>query len=346
MGGLELFVHNCFTNFKKDGVCKIAVAPDKKLDAYFEDNDKFLLKRDKFFPFIPALKLAKYIDAHNIDVLHFHWTRDIAFVVMASIFCKRDVKVVQSRHMTMTRFKDDFYHKWLYKHIDAIHAVTYQVKEQLQRFIPSDIRPDIEVVYPGIDEVKVDAKKVDALKSKYKKDGSFIVGIVGRIEEAKGQYIVIEALHKLKHLNIKLLIVGHSMDEAYLKELHKKVDALNLNDKVVFVGFSKDVDEYMSLCDCMVLATTKETFGLVVIEAMANKSSIIATNSGGPLEIIEDGVDGLFFDRSSDDLALKIEMLYKDEKLKNSLADAGYKKVKNSFDNKKQMQKLLEFLNK
>jgi glycosyltransferase involved in cell wall biosynthesis len=134
------------------------------------------------------------------------------------------------------------------------------------------------------------------------------------------------------------------MEKDYLETLKEKVTELHLNDQVVFTGFTKDVNEHMSLCDAIVLATENETFGLVVIEAMANKKVIIASNKGGPTEIIEDGVDGLFFDRSSDDLALKIEMLYKDEKLKNSLADAGYKKVKNSFDNKKQMQKLLEIL--
>ena len=344
MGGLELFVYSCFENFKENGECYIAVAPQKKLDAYFVDNAKVSIKRSKFFPFIPAYKLARYIDAHKIEILHFHWTRDIATVVMASMFSKTKPKVIQSRHMTMTRFKDDFYHKWLYKHIDTIHAVTHQVKEQLERFIPAQIRPKVEVVYPGIDEKKLDAEILNMLAKKYKTDDSFMVGIVGRIEEAKGQYVVIDAINRLKELNIKLFIIGHSMDEAYLEKLKIKVDALGLDDRVIFSGFTKNVNEYMSLCDCNILATTKETFGLVVIEAMANKSCVIATNSGGPLEIIDDGVDGLLFDRSSEDLASKIQMLYDDEKLKNSLVDAGYKKVREKFDKDTQLMKLYELL--
>ena len=60
---------------------------------------------------------------------------------------KRKPKIIQTRNMTMTRFKDDVYHKWLYKNIDTMHAVTQQVKEQLEKFIPLDIRPRVAVVY-------------------------------------------------------------------------------------------------------------------------------------------------------------------------------------------------------
>ena len=66
-------------------------------------------------PIIPALKLAKFIDNNDIDIIHFHWTRDIATVILAKLISKKNPNVLQSRHMTMTRFKDDFYHNFLYK---------------------------------------------------------------------------------------------------------------------------------------------------------------------------------------------------------------------------------------
>jgi len=345
LGGLELCVLDYFYAFKERGECYIAVAPESKLDNYFEDRCKIEIQRNKFFPFIPALKIAKFIDEKGIDTIHFHWTRDIATVILAKNFSKRKPQVIQSRHMTMTRFKDDFYHNWLYKNIDIIHAVTYQVKEQLLKFIPQEVRPKVEVVYLGVSEKSMPESKVCELEKKYNLMNFFVVGIVGRIEESKGQYIVIEAIEKLKELEIKLLIVGNSMDEEYIISLKSKVKALGLMKQVIFTGFTKDVDAYMQLCDVTVLATPKETFGLVVIESMLNKTPVIATASGGPLEIIEDNVDGFLFDRSPAVLSKKILRLYNDVAYKKRVSLQAYEKVKRNFDKERQMNKMYKVIN-
>lgn len=348
LGGLELFMVNCFEYFQTKTNCKVIVTPNKKLDNYLNNEDKFYIKRDKLFPIFPAIKLAKFIDTNNIDVIHFHWTKDIATVVLARILSKKKPKIIQTRNMTMTRFKDDFYHKWLYRNINTMHAVTFQVKDQLEKFIPSDIRPKIEVVYMGTEEKEIDTDKLNELKKQYNLTNEFIVGIVGRIEEGKGQYLVIEAIAKLQdfnqHLNIKAMIVGHTMDENYLTSLKQKTKDLKIEDKVIFTGFTKEVDLHMNLFDTNILATPKETFGLVVIEAMINKVCMIATNVGGPLEIIDDGKDGLLFDRSSDDLASKIKMLYDDVEYKNRLAEAGYEKAKEIFNSDIQNEKLFQVI--
>jgi len=244
----------------------------------------------------------------------------------------------------MTRFKDDFYHKWLYKNINIIHAVTNQVQKQLKKFIPEDIRPKIKMIYLGVDNPEINDKKVIKLKNKYNITDEFMVGIIGRIEEGKGQYLVIEAISKLSHLNIKALIVGHTMDEAYLDNLKLKIKNLKLDDKVIFTGFTSDVNEHIKLCDVTVLATPKETFGLVVIESMINKVCVIATANGGPLEIIDDEENGLLFDRSSDDLANKIKLLYENKDLKDKLALNGFKKAKEIFNKDIQMKKMYEVI--
>ncbi|MCF6310133.1 MAG: glycosyltransferase family 4 protein [Sulfurimonas sp.] len=346
IGGLELCVVDNFKYFQTKTRCSIMVAPDTKLDKLVKNDNKFTLKRNKLFPFLPAIKLAKFIDENDIDLVHFHWGKDIITVILAKILTKKKPKILHSRHMNMTRFKDDMYHRWLYKNIDILHAVTLQVKEQLEKFIPDRIRPPIEMVYLGVQEGKIDDAKVENLKSKYKINDEFVVGMVGRIEHEKGQYILIDAIKKLENLNIKALIIGHTMDEKYLGELKDKVKELNLTDKVIFTGFTKEVNEHMRACDTIVLATKKETFGLVVIEAMVNKVCVVATNNGGPLEIIDNKENGLFFDRSSDDLASKIKFLYNNKDEKESLAEAGYEKAKIIFDHEKQLKKLYDIIDK
>jgi len=130
------------------------------------------------------------------------------------------------------------------------------------------------------------------------------------------------------------------MDELYLERLKQKVKDYNLGNKTIFTGFTKEVDEHMNLFDVNILATKKETFGLVVIEAMINQVCMLATNSGGPLEIIEDGVDGVLFERDIEDLSEKIKLLYEDRELTKRLAQQGYNKAIKKFDLDTQLKKL------
>ena len=344
LGGLELFMLSCVSGFSKYSEVITVVAPSKKLDSYLNSNEVIKIKRNKLFPIFPAFKLSKVIDEQEIDLVHFHWTRDITTVVLAKVLSKRKPKIIQSRHMTMTRFKDDIYHKWLYKNIDLMHAVTNQVKEQLEKFIPLDIQPMIKRVYLGTKIPMINKNRVLALNEEYGLEESFVIGIVGRIEEGKGQYLLLEALAKLNNKKIKILIVGQAMENSYLLELETKCKELGIKEQVIFSGFTKEVNEHMTLCDVTVLATPKETFGLVVIESMANRVPVIATNNGGPLEIIEDGIDGILFDRTSTDLAEKIDILYHDEVLKEKITMNALETVIKKFNYKNQINQLYKII--
>ena len=342
LGGLELYAYNCYHNFVQSTDVEFAIAKGSKLDDYFDDANKIYIKRSKI-PLLSAWKLAKYIDTQGIDIVHFHWTKDILTVVLANFLSKSKPKIVQSRHMRMTRFKDDLYHRWLYKNVDIMHAVTKEVQNQLEKFIPQDILPQVVTIYPGVKPKSL--MNLSDLENKYKSSDSFLLVIVGRIEEAKGQSVAIEAIAMLKELNIVLFVVGAPMEETYLEKLQARVKTLAVSEKVIFTGFTKDVDKYMQLCDVSVMATENETFGLVVVESMVNQTPVIAKNRGGPLEIIEDSVDGIFYDGSASDLAEKIKILYNDRKLLAKLQENGIKKVEERFDFQTQLNKLYKVIN-
>ena len=96
------------------------------------------------------IKLAKIIDENDIDIVHLNWTKDIPVAVLAKLISKKKPKIVQTRNMHMTRFKDDFYHKFLYKNISTIVGISTKVSEQLNKFIPQDVRPKIITWYSGV----------------------------------------------------------------------------------------------------------------------------------------------------------------------------------------------------
>ncbi|MDF1878447.1 glycosyltransferase [Sulfurimonas sp. SAG-AH-194-C20] len=342
LGGLELymaksslFLNDCFN-------VTTVINEGSKLEDYFKSKVeyKILQKKSNIFMFLSARKLAKIIDTKEIELIHLHWTKDIPFVVLAKLISHKKPKIIQSRHMTMTRYKDDFYHNFLYKNIELMLPVTKQVKEQLIKFIPESVRPKLEVLYVGSDELK----KQELLKLQ---NSGFHIGMVGRINREKGQHLLIEAVSilKSKGVTVNAHIVGNPMQESYLEELKALVKDKKLEDRVFFLGFVKEPQAFYEACDVVVLASKKETFGLVLVEAMKVGVAVIGSNSGGVVEIIDNKKTGLLFEsQNAKSLADSIEVLYKDETLKKSLAQEGQKKSNVLFSNKVQFPKLVEII--
>lgn len=352
LGGLELYMSNCAKSLDLDFKITSVISKNSKLEAYYKNTDYSYetLKRNSSFSLITSLKLAKIIDKYNIDLIHIHWTKDIPIVVLAKLFSKQKPKIIQTRHMTMTRFKDDFYHKFLYKHIDYMIAVTKEVSNQLHKFIPLNISPKIEVLYLGANcPNKYTQKEIINYKKELKINNSFSLGLIGRINEFKGQCLLIEAMKVLKSKNhdIKAYIVGHAMQASYLNTLKEKVKEYNLEEEVIFLGFLNEPHKFMQACDSVLMTSKNETFGLVTIEAMQMGTAVIGSNSGGVLEIIDDKKTGLLFETQNvDDLVLKIETLYLNPKLKEELAFNGEIKANEMFNNTKQFNKLIELFKK
>jgi len=345
LGGLELYMMRAAKALKDDFNLISVINSNSKLDTYYDSDDRYekIEKKSNFFMFGAAKKLAKIIDENSVDLIHLHWTKDIPFVVLAKVLSKKKPKIVQTRNMTMTRFKDDFYHKFLYKNIDLMLPVTYQVKEQLEKFIPQDIRPQIEVLYMGSDKPELlETKAVESLKKELNfQENSFNIGMVGRINEAKGQHLLIKALSKIDNETLHAYFVGHEMKEGYINELIELAKDLGVEKRVHFLGFMKNPHHFYQVCDTIVLASKRETFGLVLIEAMQVGTAVIGSNSGGVVEIIDDGDTGLLFKVGDEsDLANSIEKVMNDSKYLGKISINGQNKCKKSFSNEKQFFKL------
>jgi glycosyltransferase involved in cell wall biosynthesis len=352
LGGLELYMMRASRYLGAE--CISVINEKGKLKSYYEDTSYryFTLKRRNIFlSWLSARDLARIIDDELIDVIHLHWTKDLPLVIMAKLISKRKPKVVQSRHMTMTRFKDDFYHRFLYKNMEMMLAVTHQVKTQIEKFVPREICPKVEVLYIGAEQpVIISDEEKKNRREQLGLGESFTVGIVGRIEPPKGQWVLIDAIEKLirQGIDAKGLIVGHAMNEEYLDVLQNDVIMRGLKDRLLFTGFTREAQVMMQLCDVIVLATEHETFGLVLIEAMMCGVCVCASDSGGPLEIIDDGVNGLLFKTfNADDLADKLAKLQQDKNLRKTFATAGKEKALEIFESQKQFGELkivLEYL--
>lgn len=120
-----------------------------------------------------------------------------------------------------------------------------------------------------------------------------IVVSVARIIRDKGYHILDEAILNFKNYkNIKFVIVG---DGAYLDLMREKLKDQIDNKQVFLLGYRKDVNQILQMCDVFVLPTLHETLSVALLEASQAGLALIASNTGGVPEIVENNFNGFLF---------------------------------------------------
>ncbi len=159
------------------------------------------------------------------------------------------------------------------------------------------------------------------------RDAGFVVGIVGRLAPWKGQHVFLEAFARAFGTgNEVAVVVGEAMfgeaEEQYGVQLRELAQELGIADRVEFRGFRDDVWAELARMDVLVHASiSAEPFGQVVVEAMLVGVPVVAAASGGPLEILTDGVNGLLYTPGDvDALAEALSRLRGDPLLRTELA--------------------------
>lgn len=173
-------------------------------------------------------------------------------------------------------------------------------------------------------------KKASKLKDEFNLDNEIIIGYVGRLFPAKGLTYLFSALKEIqdKHSNIALLIVG---DGAQRKDL--EIMAKNLKIKTIFAGWQHDIAPFYSLMDIFVLPSLFEGLPNVVLEAMAMKKAIIATNVGGNPELVENGRNGFLVPpKNVESLADSIKTLIVNDDLRVKMGSESRDIVKEKFN--------------
>ncbi len=158
-----------------------------------------------------------------------------------------------------------------------------------------------------------------------------ILTFIGRIEKTKGVKDLVDAIEEIDS-NIKCVLIG---DGEYKKELTEYVNSnQKLKNKVWLLGSlnAEEVGKWTALSKVVILPSYYETQGIVLLEANSHKKPVIATNINGINEIIEDGVNGLLFEKGNVlELRAKINLLLNDQILAKTLGINGYNMVKKSY---------------
>jgi len=297
----------------------------------------------QFQPYELALssKMVEVVEMYDLEILHVHYAIPHAYAAyMAKQMLKEkgiDIKLVTTLHGTdITLVGSHPNYKtaveFSINNSDVVTTVSDSLKKDTLRLF--NIRKDIKVIYNFIDfeqYPEIDAEECQ--RHTIAKDNERIITHVSNLRPVKRAADVIDTFYKIqKEIPSKLLMVGEGPER---ESLECKVKDLGILDKVLFMGNSNEVNKLLCYSDLFLLPSQTESFGLAALEAMAARTPVISTNSGGLPEVNIHGVTGFLSDiGDTDDMAKNSIYILKDDKIlqkfkENALNQAKQFSLKN-----------------
>lgn len=270
---------------------------------------------------VPLLKFNYYLWKIHADVIHIHMDN-----LGKYLWFTHGAKKVRTIHCAFGTSND-------YKHYDRLFSISEGVRQfTLEQGFEST------VIYNGIHPEQIKFRE----KSNQIENITQIVN-VGRLQQIKGQQLLVEAAHKLillGHKNFRVDLIG---DGENREALEKLIVDYHLERYIRLLGMKSRDFIYKNLCnyDIYVQPSLSEGFGLTLAEAMAAGVPVITSDQKGPMEVIGNGKFGSFF-KTNNVMALVtvlLKMINTKEK-RNVIAARDF--VVNNFDITKTAQKYIQ----
>ncbi len=233
---------------------------------------------------------------------------------------------------------------------DAKDANIYRIKP----------KNNVIIIQNGLDPYRVNQLNKDHAREyilPFNKIDNIVIGTIANMYPTKGLIYLLQAfqnvlLHNPSSLNtppagghsplITLVIIG---DGSGRKELENYIAKHNLQDNVILIGQLPDAGKYISAFDIFVLPSLKEGFPWVILEAMAARVPIIASNVGALPEMIKNGKNGFLVDPARpQQIARKIEQLISDDHLRQELGIQGHQTLLFKFGLDTMIEKVKKLL--
>ena len=280
--------------------------------------------------YLHVLRMAYLLRKYKIDILHLHTGK----------YCGRPAARIARTPVVITHehgknlWKNE---QQIKKDIDAdkYTDLTIAVSEDIRqiRIKREKVPPEKIIVIPNGVSIRpailVEAEKVRT--ELQLSDGILVLGTVGRLTEAKGYDILLNALKSVKDKrhDFKFMFVGDGKLSEYLISL---TSSLGLDDNVKFIGSTSNVSTFLAVMDVFVLSSLREGLPVSMLEAMAAKRPVIATAVGGIPEVISDGHNGILVPSNDPEvLAREILRLINNPELRKDLANNGFRTVQGKY---------------
>ncbi|MEC7646655.1 MAG: N-acetyl-alpha-D-glucosaminyl L-malate synthase BshA [Bacteroidota bacterium] len=266
-------------------------------------------------------KLIDVVMHEKLNVLHVHYAIPHA---SAAVNAKQilstygiDIPIITTLHGTdITLLGKDKSFKPVIEYAinmsDVVTVVSEDLKrETLQHF---NIEKEIKTI-PNFIDVSLYQNRIDEkLRSNFAKDQEFIITHISNFRKVKRVTDVVKIFDKVnKKIPSQLLMIGDGPERIQAEGLCRE---LGLENKVKFLGKLKVIEKILAISDVFVLPSETESFGLVALEAMASKTAVISTNSGGISEVNIEGETGFLSNVGDiDKMAADMIVLLEDQEL-------------------------------
>jgi glycosyltransferase involved in cell wall biosynthesis len=277
----------------------------------------------KFIPLInpmASFKIAKIIKKYRVDLVHANSVgASLVNSLLPSLITK--TKLVWTCHGWWEK-PYGMRAKVLNFFVDKVFAVSNYVKSYID--FP---KSKVKTTYLGLDLKKFGEKKQD--QSVLRSNGKRTVGMIGRYQPVKGQHLFVEVAEKILEIpeykdTVFVLIGDVNFSKEYNSYKESVLDKINnskFKESFILKGFEKNIESYYNEFDVLVVPSEFESFSMVTLEGIAKGLLVVATNKGGPAEIIEDEISGLLFESgNAEDLFEKITSGLNDYEKYSSMA--------------------------
>ena len=268
-----------------------------------------------------ARRIARFMEAHKIEILHAHAGRDY---LTASIACRaaKGVRLAITRHLTLPLKP---FHRYALRNVSAAIGVSPAVGTQLERTFSRD---RVWVIPNGIsiaNGAEPDAVLADEFRSFHERPANVpVVAAVGELKVPKGQRdLVLAANEVLKQFpDCRFVIAGrdNSVDKKFRRELRRLVRVLGHEKSFLWLDWVDSLQPLLAAADLFVSASHLESFGLSILEAMSAGTPVIATATDGAKELIRD-TDALVAIKEPLELASAIGRLLADPSRRRAIAE-------------------------
>lgn len=282
-------------------------------------------------------KLVDMVKVHRIDLLHVHYAIPHAYAAyMAKKMLLEEgiqLPIVTTLHGTdITLVGSHPFYKtavtFSINKSDAVTSVSESLKADTQRLF--ETKKLITVIPNFIDLDRYNNEFENCDRGLLAQSEEFVITHVSNFRSVKRIPDVIEVFHRIiQQVQAKLIMIGEGPEKEKAEHLCEK---LNIQDQVVFLGNSNEIDKILCFSDLFLLPSETESFGLSALEAMASGVAVVSSNSGGIPEVNKDGVSGYLTDVGDVDLMSKkaLEILQNPKILKQFKSNA--KSVASNFD--------------
>lgn len=287
------------------------------------------------------IKLVIFLKKEKFDIVHCHTSKGGFIGRLAAKLAGAKI-IIYSPHGDIfegyfCKLATDFFillEKFAARFTDKIINLT---KIEIERFLEHGIgtRHQLKQIYNGINIKYYERAMTSNLKKRDEfglgKD-DFVCATVGRLVPVKGHTYLIKAIQKVVKVipEAKFLFVG---DGELKPKLSEEIKSYDLQRNVFLLGARSDIATILGCINVFLLPSLNEGFGMVLIEAMAARKPVIATNVGGVPEVIINGTTGILVPPEDPEaFSSAIIKLYNNPEMSLEMGLAGYKRAKKLFN--------------